>query len=107
MRFWREYPTSQKDKQDAEIDAVAVVDGIVYAVEAKSSSRIDDKEINQLVMVAERIRPDIMLVASMEAENSDWRHAMTQLQKELPACTMLNTRHFNETALDRLPWLPA
>jgi hypothetical protein len=107
MRFWQKYPASRKDEKDAEIDAVAVVDGAVYTVEAKSSSRIDDAEISPLVMVAERIRPDVMLVASMEAENSEWRRAMARLEKELPTCTMLERLHFSETALDRSPWLPA
>ena len=97
---------SQAQECDAEIDAVAVVDGQVYAVEAKSSSKIDVDEISQLVMAAERIRPDVMLVTSMEAENKAWRGAIDRLRAALPSCTALETLHFSEKDLDRKPWLP-
>ena len=107
MRCWLKSPESGEDQTIVEIDAVVVVDGLVYAVEAKSSPRTDESEIRKLVLVAEHIRPDILLVANMGVENSRWRDAMDDLKARLPLGTALETLHFSEADLDRVPWLPA
>src|SRR5262245_11806983 len=61
LKLWLTPPSTVDQPCDAEIDAVAVVDGLTYVVEATTSKGLDSDEIERLSIVTDRIRPDVML----------------------------------------------
>ena len=66
---------------DAEIDILAVVDGVVYLCEVKSSARMFDKE--KFVGVANRVRPNVALLAVMADPSTSLRSEFDIATKEL------------------------
>jgi hypothetical protein len=69
MSLWDDYPENV-DGPIAELDALAVVDGMLYLIEAKASARLSADQIKSLVDICERVRPDVLLIALMEAKPS-------------------------------------
>jgi hypothetical protein len=91
IRLWLKYPKSREDNPDAEHSRWSMV-------EAKSSSGVDDAEINQLAMVAERIMPDVFLLESMDAE-SYVAPCYGTLKSGPPLNATLETLHFSDVAI--------
>ncbi len=106
LKLWLSYPKSLKDDCDAEVDAVAVVDGKVYLVEAKSSGGLSETQIKQLILAAERIRPDVLLVASMDKSNKALDKSIAKLRTTLPIEIELEILAFSPDQFDRSPFLP-
>ena len=106
LKLWLSHPNSRADDCDAEVDAVAVVDGEVYLVEAKSSAGLDDSEINQLLLSAERIRPDVLFIACMDAGSPTLDRSAQKLRAALPPDIKLEVLTFDPADLDRSPFLP-
>jgi hypothetical protein len=107
LKLWLSHPGSADDDCDAEVDSVAVVDGTVYLVEAKSSSGLNDGEIRQLLLATDRVRPDVLLVACMSPPNTSLDRAARRLRAELPTDTKLEVLTFNPAELACSPFLPA
>ena len=63
IQLFYEEEAYKKRKPNAEVDLIAVVDGLVYLCEVKSSSR--EFHVDKFIEVAERIRPDVALLAVM------------------------------------------
>lgn len=63
--LWKNFPDDERSKRDNEFDLLCVVDGRVHLCEVKSSAR--DIELESLVEVARRIRPDVVTLAVMES----------------------------------------
>lgn len=104
--LWLTYPEAETDTCDVEVDAIAVVDGIVYLVEAKSSGGLTEKEIHQLVLAAERIRPDVVLLVCMDRKSVALDKSAEKLRASLQVDTKVEVLTFNPTELDREPFLP-
>jgi hypothetical protein len=68
---------------DVEVDALAVVDGKLYLCEGKSSAGLSIGEIDQLVLAAERIRPDVVLVACFEQATDGLRRSIETLRQRV------------------------
>ena len=73
--------TANKRKSDAEIDLLAVGDGIVRLCEIKAASRGID--IEKLATVAKRIRPNIATLAVMEPPSSYLSAKLSELETAL------------------------
>jgi hypothetical protein len=106
LKLWHSYPRSVADPCDAEVDDVAVVDGLVYLVEAKSSKGLGEGEIKQLLIAAERIRPDVLLVACMSPERAALDRSANELREALSPDIKVELLTFDPAALDRSPFLP-
>lgn len=53
----------EKNRPNAEVDLIAVVDGLVYLCEVKSSPK--GFNVEKFIKIAERVRPDVALLAVM------------------------------------------
>jgi hypothetical protein len=107
LRLWLAYPESTRGTADVEVDAIAIVDGRVHLVEAKSASGVDNREIKQLVIAAKRIRPDVLTIACMDERTSALDQAAATLRAELPEGIAVEVMTFNSEQLDRNPLLPS
>ena len=107
LRLWLKYPKSSRHDCDAEIDALAVVDGETFLVEAKTTAALDEHEIAQLVLAGERIRPDVVLIACMEDETAALRGAVEKLRSTLPRGIGAEVLTFKTEMLHQRPFLPS
>ena len=73
----------KKRNPSAEIDLIVVVDGLVYFCEVKSSIR--DFNVEKFVNTAERIRPDVALLAVMEDSTQKLTNVFQTAVKRLAA----------------------
>ncbi len=104
LKLWVNYPKQGTRRWDAEVDAIAVVDGAVYLVEAKCAAGLDEGERAQLVMAAERIRPDVLIIASMEKSNGGLERAVKAVRAALPAEIEIEVLSFDPDQLERTPF---
>jgi len=104
--LWESYPKT-KDGPNVEVDALAVVDGRLYLCEAKSSSGLDNNQIEQLCSAATHIRPDALLIACMDEVSSSLRTSAKALQSRLGAEINVELLEFDADALEKNPILPA
>jgi hypothetical protein len=95
----------KEDGEDAEVDAIAVVDGKVYQLEAKSAARLDEEGRRKLVLAAERIRPDVVVIASMEEVSGSLQRAVERIKADLPSCVEIEVMAFDPKELERTPHL--
>jgi hypothetical protein len=107
MWLWESYPKAREDGPDIEVDALAVVDGRLYLCEAKSSSGLDNKQIEQLVSAATRIRPDTLLITCMDEMTAALRSSAEALQKRLGAEIRVEVMELQADSLKRNSILPA
>lgn len=107
LKLWLQYPDEVTQSCDAEIDAVVVVDGTTYLLEAITAGSLDDAERAQLVLAAEHIRPDVLLIASMERDNRLLARSVERIKAALPAGILTEVMAFNAADLDSAPFLPA
>ncbi|MEM9086002.1 MAG: hypothetical protein AAGB23_08770 [Pseudomonadota bacterium] len=78
---------------DAEIDLLAVVDGEVILCEVKSSPRVSSREMSAFAAIANKIRPDIAMVAILDCEPKKLRAFETALSSLLDdgiACEVIS-----------------
>ena len=90
---WTRYPEEDGATPDAEIDALAVVDGALYLIEAKSSASLDSKELDQLVSVSSRIRPNVLLLACMDEDKRKLSPAVEALSRKLDEGIKVESMH--------------
>ncbi|OYX98116.1 MAG: hypothetical protein B7Y80_17240 [Hyphomicrobium sp. 32-62-53] len=107
LRLWREYPKGTRGTADVEVDAIAIVDGRVHLIEAKSASGLDSAEIKKLVIAAGRIRPDVLVIACMDAPTDALHRAAGALRESLPEGIVVEVMTFKSEHLDRSPLLPS
>lgn len=105
--LWLAYPEKTRGTQDVEVDAIAVVDGRVHLIEAKSASGLDGAQINKLVLAAERIRPNVVVVGCMDEGTVSLERAVAVLGESLPEGIDVEVMTFNSGQLDRSPLLPS
>jgi hypothetical protein len=105
MDLWLKYPTSREDGEDAEIDALAVVDGKVHQLEAKSAARLDEKGQVKLILAAERIRPDVVVIATMERVSGSLQRVLERIRANLPKGVELQVLTFDPKDLERTPYV--
>jgi hypothetical protein len=106
LKLWLERPESEDQQCDAEIDIVAVVDGLVYAVEATTSKKLDEREIERLAVVAARIRPNVLLVTCMAETEQRIKELNERLQAKLPEGVRSEVLAFDPDELETGPFLP-
>src|SRR5262249_6044465 len=107
MWLWESYPRTREDGPDIEGDALAVVAGRLYLCEAKSSSGLDNHQIEQLFSTATRIRPDVLLIACMDEMTPSLKTSAKALQSRLGAEIKVELLEFDAGALEKNPILPA
>lgn len=107
LRLWLAYPTSTRGTADVEVDAIAIVDGRVHLIEAKSASGLDSGEIKQIVVAAERIRPDVLVIACMDERTDALDRATATLRRSMPEGIAVEVMTFKPEQLDRSPLLPS
>ena len=107
MCLWESYPKTRGDGPNVEVDALAVVDGRLYLCEAKSSSGLDNNQIEQLCSAANHIRPDALLIACMDEVSPGLRTSAEALQSRLGAEINVELLKFDADALEKKPILPA
>ncbi|WP_316197732.1 hypothetical protein [Bradyrhizobium sp. SZCCHNS2002] len=106
IKLWESYPENQ-DGPTVEVDALAVVDGDVYLCEAKSSPGLDKFQREQLVAAAQRIRPNVLLIACMEPSTSNLKGVVADLKSQLGPDIHVELIEFNRDALGDATMLPA
>jgi hypothetical protein len=106
LKLWLERPASEDQQCDAEIDIVAVVDGLVYAVEATTSNGLDDREIERLAVVTDRLRPNVLLVTCTAETEQRINHLNERLQAKLPEGVRSEVLAFHPDELETNPFLP-
>jgi hypothetical protein len=107
LRLWLCYPKSTRGTADAEVDAIAIVDGRVHLVEAKSASSLNSRQITQLVTATERIRPDVVVVACMDEHTEALKRSVTALSASIPECVEVKVLTFSPEQLRCNPLLPS
>jgi len=107
MCLWETYPKTREDGPDVEVDALAVVDGHLYLCEAKGSSGLDNRQIEQLFAAATRIRPDTLLIACMDEVTAGLKASAEVLQNRLGSEVKVELMEFKADALERDSNLPA
>ena len=107
LKLWLERPASEDQQCDVEIDIVAVVDGLVYAVEATTSKGLNDGEIERLAVGADRLRPDVLLVTCMAEAEEGIRALNERLQSKLPEGVRSEVLAFHPNELETNPLSPA
>jgi len=105
IKLWVKRPEVNDEQADAEIDAVAVVDGNVYLVEATTSRGLSDKEIEQLTLIAERIRPNVMFIACTADTGGGVDNLLNRLKESLPLGVRPEVLTFNPDELPTDPFL--
>ncbi|MEM7665848.1 MAG: hypothetical protein AAF250_08320 [Pseudomonadota bacterium] len=78
-------PTSARVAPNAEIDLLAVVDGQTYLCEVKSSQRVSDKELGAFAAVANKIRPNVAMLAILNCDTKRRSALKTKLEGLLDA----------------------
>lgn len=106
LNVWLDRPEADLGEHDLEIDGIAVVDGEVYLIEATASPSLDDNEISQIVVAAERVRPNYVLIVCGRSERNDLALGK-RLQERLPAGVGVKVRVFDPATLDDSPMLPS
>jgi hypothetical protein len=107
MWLWETYPRAREDGPDIEVDALAVVDGRLYLCEAKSSSGLDNRQVEQLCSVVTRIRPDVLLIACMDEATQAMRRTVEEMQERLGAETKVEIIDFKSESLEKDSMLPS
>ena len=79
--LYLKYPQSEKTKNDHELDALVVIGTQVHLCEAKTS--VKRIKLDSLVKVAERVRPDFVTLAVMEALSDNITKRYEELQVRL------------------------
>lgn len=102
LRLWLQYPRN-KESCDAEIDALAVVDGRVILVEATTETGLTNAEVSKLVLASGRIRPDLLFIACGAEGNRE--QIAARLQAKVPAGVAIEVKAFDPKELERRPWL--
>ncbi|WP_156387208.1 hypothetical protein [Devosia sp. Root105] len=106
LTLWKAYPQEGRPKKpDAEVDAIVIADGLVYAIEATRSKGLSADEIEKLTMIAERIRPNVLYVAAGEQSADDLKALQGNLQKQMPTGVEAQVVAFDPKALSRAPYL--
>lgn len=91
-------------RPDAEIDVLAVCDGEVQLCEVKSSAY--DIDIEKLVLLALRIRPQQLLLAVMAPASPAIKVKLEQLRERLAATSIaVNSLTLEENDFDASTWL--
>jgi hypothetical protein len=98
MSLWDEYKENGASPV-AEIDALVVVDGILYLCEAKVSSRITAEEIERLVKICARIRPDVLLIACMDERAVGLERRVDGLREAVKMTTRVEVLIFDPSYL--------
>jgi hypothetical protein len=106
LKLWCDRPKDDSTPCDVEVDAIAVVDGHVCLVEAKSGGGFSEVEIHQLVMAAERIRPDLVLLAGGEDSRAALERAADRLRPQLPPRIQTEITALHANDLESSPLLP-
>ncbi|MVT51102.1 hypothetical protein GPL17_11430 [Bradyrhizobium yuanmingense] len=103
MSLWDEYPENAPEPV-AELDALAVVDGTLYLCEVKAGSRLSSGEMDQLAAVCTRVRPDVLLLASMDG--ADLEPRIKGLRERLDGITKIEVIKFDPNQLHDGSMLP-
>lgn len=107
LRLWKNYPRDETNKLwDVEIDALAVVDGRLYAIEATRSKDLDDEELKKLQLAAERIRPDMLIVTCTANSNAAAAKLHKRLTEKMPKGVAVRIEIFRPEDLHMSPNLP-
>ncbi|STR23434.1 Uncharacterised protein [Janthinobacterium lividum] len=97
---------SQVTKSSAEADLLVLIDGRTYLCEIKSSwTGVTPREIDGLVSLALRLRPDVALLAVMEANNSSKRDFSATKEKLAEANIEFEVMAWEEWDADHTPYL--
>lgn len=105
VKLWLDDYPEGKPTPDAEVDLIAVVDGEVAMVEATTSDTLTDKEIDRLSIVAQRVRPDKMIVGIVGTEARATALKQRVVDK-MPAGIGVLVLRFDATSLEDRPFLP-
>lgn len=103
LKLWKDYPSDDNPSWDAEIDAVAILDGQVFAIEATRSKGLTDGELEKLSLIAERIRPDVMMVACTAKTDSAAQTLHKRLAARMPRGVDARVDVFRPDSLDFYP----
>ena len=106
MLLWDEYPEMEGATPVAELDALVVVDGELYLCEAKSSAALDADEVDQLVSMGSRIRPDVLVISCMDEPTVSIKAAAKTLKRRLGDDIHVELMSFEPDRLERDPLLP-
>ncbi|RTL77540.1 MAG: hypothetical protein EKK36_01980 [Bradyrhizobiaceae bacterium] len=79
--LWIEYSKDDSALCDHEADLICLVDGLVHLCEVKSSVR--DINLESLIEVAKRLRPDVVMLAVMEEDSARLRAKFDELRAAL------------------------
>jgi hypothetical protein len=105
MKLWEDYP-EQPNAKPIEIDAIAVLDGLLYLCEAKNSGGLSASDKAKLVSAAHRIRPNVLLLVTMDEDPKKMTADRVALQAELGNDVRVEVMGFTPGALRRDPILP-
>jgi hypothetical protein len=106
MVLWDDYP-EKPDARPIEVDALAVVDGALYLCEAKNSGGLSPNDKTKLIKAVERIRPNVLLLVSMDDDTKKMVLDGKNLQTQVDADVHVEVMGFMPEKLRRDPILPS
>jgi hypothetical protein len=105
MKLWEDYP-EQPNARSVEVDALAVVDATLYLCEAKNSGGLSAREEAKLISAAQRVRPDVLFLVTMDEDTKRMTADRIALQTKLGSDVHVEVMGFVPEALRRDPILP-
>ena len=105
MSLWEDYRENRASPV-AEIDALVVVDGTLYLCEAKAGDRISAEQVERLVQICARVRPDILLIACMDENSTGLEGRVNSLREAIKPTTHVEIMTFDPNDLREGSSLP-
>jgi hypothetical protein len=105
LNLWNDYP-DRPAAGKIEIDALAVVDGVLYLCEAKNSGGLSTNDKAKLTAAAERIRPNTFLLVCMDVDTTRLSVDAGELRRRIARDISVEVMGFEPGQLRRAPVLP-
>ena len=105
LDLWNDYP-ERPGAVKIEVDALAVVDGMLYVCEAKNSGGLSTNDKAKLISATERIRPNSLLLVSMDTDTTRLAADATELRGSIAGDISVEVMGFQPGQLRRDPILP-
>jgi len=105
LNLWNDYP-ERPGAGKIEVDALAVVDGMLYLCEAKNSGGLSTDDKEKLVSATEKVRPNTLLLICMDADTTRLAVDAAELRERVARDISVEVIGFEPGQLRRDPVLP-
>ena len=105
LNLWNDYP-ERAGAGKIEVDALAVVDGMLYLCEAKNSGGLSTDDKEKLVSATEKVRPNTLLLICMDVDTTRLAVDAAELRERVARDISVEVIGFEPGQLRRDPVLP-